>query len=346
MVEEKVSGARRVISKGKPYYYHRATGERIKADPADHAAFKAEVERLNATVAAPEQPKPTRSVGGLIQAYKGSPEWEILAADTHKAYNRVFDAIIDLDTEPARNLNQARILKIRDSIYQTNGRWLANQTVAVMSVVLGWSVPRGLVTTNAAKGVPKIRRSRSAGVANKAWYGAEVRVLLDRTKGGLRKAVALAYYGGLRKKDCVEVAAAERTGSGWLELVSSKPGRMISIFEAKRLTQILDEKDGTEGDTLVRNLKGEAYTRDGLDTLFHRLKKELVEEGLIRPGLTFHGLRKSLGKDAADMAMGENAIAGALGQANPASARPYTVEHAQREASRKVIRALERRGKR
>jgi integrase len=39
---------------------------------------------------------------------------------------------------------------------------------------------------------------------------------------------------------------------------------------------------------------------------------------LIRKGLTFHGLRKSLGKRAADAGFSENDIAAALGQANPA----------------------------
>jgi integrase len=96
----------------------------------------------------------------------------------------------------------------------------------------------------------------------------------------------------------------------------------------------------------VRTRKGTAYTRDGLDTLFHGLKISLAKEGLVRPGLTFHGLRKSLGKDAADLGFSENDIAGALGQTSPASARPYTVEHGQREAAEKVIRALEKEGKR
>lgn len=347
MTSIKVPGVNTVRAKGRTYYYHRASGTRLKTDPSDFMAFVAEVAALNAKHADVAQPA-TRAgtVGGLITAYKASPEFHALAPDTQKGYQRVFDALKALDALALDELDQPYILALRDRVYAKRGRWLANMVVAVLSLMLSWGQPRGYVAQNAAKGVPKIRRNRSAGVANKAWTPAEAHVLLGRTSGGLKKAIALAYYGGLRKKDCVEVLQEARSSTGWIELLSSKPGRVISVFEAKRLTDILDEPDTAAGETLVVNRKGEAYTRDGLDTLFHRLKAKLVAEGLIRPGLTFHGLRKSLGKDAAELDFGENAIAGALGQANPASARPYTVEHAQRAAARRVIRALERRGKR
>jgi integrase len=204
-------------------------------------------------------------------------------------------------------------------------------------------------STNTAKGVPKIRRSRSAGIPNKAWLPGELHVLLTRAAKwrGLRKAIALAYYTGLRKKDCVEIPEEARSETGAIEWVQSKTGRQLTVFEAKRLTEVLNETDtGREADTIVVTKRGQTYTRDGLDTMFHRLKTTLAEEGLIRKGLTFHGLRKSLGRDLAAAGMSENDIAGALGHANPASARPYTAEHKQREAARKATKLLERRGKR
>jgi integrase len=94
--------------------------------------------------------------------------------------------------------------------------------------------------------------------------------------------------------------------------------------------------------TSVRELMGKPYTRDGLDSVFEKLKGTLVKEGLIRKGLTFHGLRKSLGKRAADAGFSENDIAAALGQANPASARPYTLEASRSQGAKRVIRALDR----
>ncbi len=85
---------------------------------------------------------------------------------------------------------------------------------------------------------------------------------------------------------------------------------------------------------------GQRYTKDGLDSSFDRVKRKLVKAGTIRPGLTFHGLRKSLGKAAADMGFNENDIAGALGQSNPASARVYTQEAARSQGALRVVKAL------
>lgn len=123
----------------------------------------------------------------------------------------------------------------------------------------------------------------------------------------------------------------------------NKNGKELSIFEAKRLTAILNEPDTIQmgraakrdsrkvDDKLVLNRFGQRYTKDGLDSSFDRVKRALVKEGKIRHGLTFHGLRKSLGKAAADMGFSENDIAGALGQANPASDRVYTQEAARNQ---------------
>jgi integrase len=87
---------------------------------------------------------------------------------------------------------------------------------------------------------------------------------------------------------------------------------------------------------------GLPYTTDGLDTVFDRAKRELVLSGRLRPGLTFHGLRKSLGKRAADAGFSELDIAAALGQTNPASSRVYTLESAREKGAKRVFKALSR----
>lgn len=160
---------------------------------------------------------------------------------------------------------------------------------------------------------------------------------------------------GLRKADVVRAPkTARRDGSIDMDMIN-KNGKELSIFEAKRLTAILNEPDDiqmgraakakgrTVGKTLVLNRLGQSYTEDGLDSSFDRVKRELVAGGKIRPGLTFHGLRKSLGKAAADAGFSENDIAGARGRTNPASARPYTLEAARTKGADRVFKALAKR---
>ena len=336
-----VRGINRVTAKGRVYYYHRATGKRIKADPADAIAFAAEVAALNAGTIKERIAAKPGTVGGLITAYRGSSAFLELAPDTRKSYQRGFDALKPIDGMPVHQLDQAFILALQEKVYKSRGRWLANTMVTVLSIVLGWGVPRGIVETNPAAGVPKIRRRRGMPVANRAWTPREVDAALKAASGGLRKAIALAYYAGLRKKDVVELPATARS-KGVIATTQSKTGHDLSVFEARRLKTALDAKDLKPGPTVVVNQSGAPYTRDGLDSVFDKLKRDLVKAGSIRPGLTFHGLRKSLGKRAADAGFSENDIAATLGHASPASARPYTLEAARTTGARRVIRALDR----
>lgn len=204
----KIRGIKLVRANGSIYRYHRATGKRIAANPDTHPeTFFAEVKLLEAEATAKStarlDPKPSH-LGGLFTLYRASPEFTQLEHVTQAGYQRAMDALKTFDAKVLVNIDQPWILKVRDEVYAARGRWLANQVVAVLSIVLGWGVPRGIVATNAAKGVPKIRRPKKMGVANKAWRPAEVDAFLKATYevpfggSGLRKAVALAYYGGLQ----------------------------------------------------------------------------------------------------------------------------------------------------
>lgn len=336
-----VRGVNRVTAKGRVYHYHRASGTRIVADPADAAAFAAEVAALDAARPTPKEAKPG-TVGGLITAYKASAKFLELSPDTKKSYLRGFDACRPIDAMPLQQLTQPFILALQERVYKRHGKWLANMTVKVLSVALGWGVPRGICESNPAKGVPMIRKRAGGKVANMAWTARELDAILKRATGGLKKAIALAYYAGMRKKDVVETKGIARA-RGQIDLTQSKTGHGLSLFEARRLSTILDEPDAKPGTTLVVNTYGKPYTRDGLDSVFDKLKRALAADKLIRPGLTFHGLRKSLGKRAADAGFSENDIAATLGHASPASARPYTLEAARSTGAKRVIRALDKR---
>ena len=104
--------------------------------------------------------------------------------------------------------------------------------------------------------------------------------------------------------------------------------------------RVAKAKGRTVDNTLVLNRLRKSYTEDGLDSSFGRVRRELFATGKIRPSLAFHGLPKSLGKAAADAGFGENEIAGALGQTNPASSRPYTLEATRTKGADRVFNAM------
>lgn len=84
-----VRGVKKTVSKGKVYYYHRATGERI-TEPVGSAAFLAHVESLNAR-GRPVQKPPKGTLGALFADYQSAPEFTELADLTKRDYRNVIN---------------------------------------------------------------------------------------------------------------------------------------------------------------------------------------------------------------------------------------------------------------
>src|SRR4051794_2162471 len=102
----RVRGVKKARSKGRGYYYHRKTGARINAEP-NTVEFAMEVERLDRTArSSPERKEKQRgTLGGLIMAYRSSPEYARLADRTSGDYARVFDYLASIDGMPLMQLN-------------------------------------------------------------------------------------------------------------------------------------------------------------------------------------------------------------------------------------------------
>jgi len=81
-----------VHAKGRIYYYHRVTGERLSDD---RRARYVRVQEINAALAqagAIRKRLPAEgSMADLIELYKSSPEWKRLAARTRDQYGRYLD---------------------------------------------------------------------------------------------------------------------------------------------------------------------------------------------------------------------------------------------------------------
>jgi hypothetical protein len=89
----RIKGINKVRAKGRIYYYHRATGTRLKERPGT-TAFAAEIERIR--VAMPDG-KRAGTWGALVAAYRASPEYKGLAERTKSDYEKVFNYLAPLD---------------------------------------------------------------------------------------------------------------------------------------------------------------------------------------------------------------------------------------------------------
>ena len=197
----RMHGIKKVRSKGRLYFYHRKTGERIIAAP-NTIAFAVEIERLDQMARpSPEQEKKRGTIGALIAAYRASPEYVRLADRTRADYGKVFDYLASIDGMPLIQLNGAAVIKIRDRALAQRKRRFANHVLQVLSTILNWGKPRDLAPGNPAAGIREVPRPRDLAKANRAWSDAERDAVLDAAAGGLKMAIALGMFAGMRIGD-------------------------------------------------------------------------------------------------------------------------------------------------
>ena len=96
-----------------------------------------------------------------------------------------------------------------------------------------------------------------------------------------------------------------------------------------------------EGENILVNERGDAYTRDGLQTNLWKVVKALDAEGLVKPGLCFHGLRHSLGSALYDLGLDREARKAALGHTSDTASMVYERGGDRRAASDRAFAALD-----
>jgi integrase len=124
--------------------------QRIKAAPGT-ADFAAEYAMLLRGRVAPSK----TTFRALIEAYRKSPEWAKLAANTRKSYGRSMDYILanaaDVDV---RTFRRRHVIQMRDALSATPTT--ANRRIDFLSALLAWGVNADFCTTNVAAGMKSL----------------------------------------------------------------------------------------------------------------------------------------------------------------------------------------------
>lgn len=338
-MEIRVRGVKKARAKGRVYYYHRATGKRIEEEFGT-AAFLARVEELNGVP--PLEPR-EGTLGALIRAYKVSPEFTQLAERTRKDYQRAFDYLKPLDQAPIIEFDGEKVIQWRDKAFREHKRRFANYVVQVLRLLFAWGKPRNWLRGlpgNPAEDVPSLRRPRDARKVNRAWSAAEVGVVLSTASGGLRAAIALGAYAGMSEGDALRFTWSGVVG-GQLVYQRRKTGIVVRMPVDPRLAAILADTP-KRSPIVVIGQRGRPFTPDGFRTMFFRLVAELETAGKVDPGLTFHGLRHTLGKKIIDKRGDTRDVQSMLGHASEQSARHYSDEADRARRTSATVRRLSR----
>ena len=322
------------------YYYHRATGKRIDAQFGT-AAFAAEVARLDQR--AKDMAPRDGSLKALIIAYRASPEFTNLAPRTRSDYDKVFDYLSPMSDMPVLEIDAAFVYGLRDKVYKKRKRRFANYVVQVMRLLLAWGKPRKFVVNNEAESVKAIPRPKKMARANRPWDDDEREVVLAEAPIELRVMIAVAMFAGLRESDACALPKLAYDGHRF-ETIAAKNNEPLWIPAHFRLRAILDEAAVARKDrlrqrarrrkvlpidppTLAVTSRGRSWTDSGFRASFFSLIRSLVKEGKVRPGLTFHGMRHTLGKLVIEAGGAKEDVAMILGDRSMAMSEFYSREH-------------------
>lgn len=337
-VVERRGGYKRWRSKknGRFYCYHRATGIRMTAEFGTRA-FIDELDRLDALAAAAPTPK-AGTFGAVVKLYRADPAFHDLKPRTRADYDRVFNYLAPLDDLPLARIDRPFVARLRDKAAARHGRRFGNYTKTMMSIVLAWGAERGFIADNVARGVKAIKRPKDAPRANRAWTDAERFAVLDAAPIHLKVPIALGMFVGLRQGDALALTRSAYDGSA-IERRTNKSGQRVWWPVPRALKEILDAAPAHDAVTLAVNSLGRPWSQSGFSCSFRRFLGQLRAEGKVSPGLTFHGLRHSVGHMLREEGFDDRTIADALGQSTETMARHYSRDA---DLTRKMIAVVER----
>lgn len=351
---------RRKLADGRVrvYWYHRATGKALEHDPAS-AAGLLEVQALDlkAKALATAQKAATGSLAALWTAYRGdpaspdpdirlgSPEWRTLKPRTRSDYQKVRDWLGPAAEQAmVARVTSAQVIALRDKAFKQRGLRFANYVVAVLRLLFAWGKLRDWCLSNPAKGVPAIRKSRGARKVNRAWAPDEVAAFAAAAPTHVLVPFALGLFAGMRQGDALIVTWSAIV-AGRLDWIAGKNGEECSAPVTGPLALVLAEARAKRGDALqiAVNSRGAPWTASGYRAVFFKLVRELTKHGDLRPGCTFHGLRHTIGAQAANDGASERQIAAGIGDRSPAMAQIYARDAERTKAQLSILEAAQKR---
>ena len=309
MLVVRLKHVKRYRVRGKVYWYHRVTNERL---PDDEFKRVQRVLHINATLDGQRSGAIPGSIGDLIGRYKASPEFKGLAAATRRSYMSQIKVLEDgFADECITEIDTAWLYTLRD--YLSDTPRTANLMLSVLSILLNFAIARGLCQSNPVRNVKRLRKGKSY----ERWPEPALEKLRAGANARMVWAVELAIYTGQRQGDVLAMQW-RHLKDGLIEVAQEKTKERLSIPIHQDLAAVLDAIPRV-GTNIVHRENGQSYTADGFRSIFQRDMKRL---GLI--GLQFHGLRHTAASLLAEAGCSEREIMAITGHRTASMVSHYT----------------------
>lgn len=319
----------RVKSKGRFYYYHRKTKERLP-DEANARALR--VLEINAEAAkAPGRPS-DGTIDALIAEYRESAAFKELKPSTKRNYNRDLDRIKEKWGKlPASGIARKHCLRFRDTLAETPRA--ANHLASVMSLLLAFAVDRDYRPDNPAARLGKLKSARTP----KRWSDEDWRRFHSAAPAEMYLAGAVAIYTGQRQGDVLLMKWSD-IDKGMIRVIQGKTDWEGYIPVHADLASVLGRVE-KRSVYVVTDAKGRPY-KGRADTFRHDWRSAILAAGL--DGLTFHGLRHAAATRLAEAGCTEKEIMAITGHQSPEMVKRYTTAANQKKLAKSAIQRLER----
>ena len=315
--------------RGRVYWYHRRTKERL---PDDENQRIARVLKINETLDGWRDDVIPGSLGDLICRYRASPEFKRLKESTKKSGYNIYLALLErtVAKTTVADINTVWLYQARDAMADTPRA--ADMLLSVLSILLNFSIARGWRSDNPARHVKKLRGSKS--------YEPWQEVAVERFRAGANPrmvwAVELAIYTGQRQGDVLAMQW-RHIEQGMISVAQQKTGERLLLPIHRDLAAVL-ETIPRVGTNIVHREDGRSYTGSGFSSIFQREKRRL---GL--GGLQFHGLRHTAAARLAEAGATDREIMAILGHRTAAMVSRYTRGAEQKRLAQAAIVKLETR---
>jgi integrase len=319
-------------------YYRRKGAPAVAIDlTLGNAALIAEVARLDALYVVPKAKAGT--LGQLIGQYKAkSNHWGGLRARTREDYERVFTWLGRGVDSPLSGITTPEIAKARDRARDEHEPKFANQVVTTLKKVLQFGKEYGFVKTNAATGVSKATGGNKR--ENRPPTPQEASILLNTAPAALKPVIALPIYTALRLGD-VTIASKAADKGEWIETIQGKTRRIVVAFICDDLRWIIDGIPKNDATTICVKTDGKPWTYEGIKTAFQRHRDSLEANGLIAPGITYHGLRHFVATVLAENGYEDTQYGQLLGHGPKSVSGLYGMSAERRDLLRKMAMVIQ-----
>jgi Phage integrase family len=225
----------------------------------------------------------------LAAAYLVSPEFESKSTASKPDYRRYLKKIVEVwGGLRVDGLTAAHVLAWRD--LKRNKAASTNYLLRVLSLVMGWSIPRGYRKDNPCQHVPFLQ----GGDGWAAWAWEQICHFQQHAVPQMMWAMTLALYTGQRQSDVLKMKWTDING-GVMQVVQNKSGKKrltVWVPIHKNLKLVLDAMPKSSI-YLVTNLDERQWTPDGFRSMWANQMECLGLESGMCDGLQYHGLRKS-----------------------------------------------------